>query len=192
MLKVNLMSAVAAPMAEPELVPEIKEMVSAVVTLKKIITNEQAVKKIAPTKPKINKPRPIKKTVKKIVKPKKRVKVKKKITKNKKRQTKVTTRNNKPKLSSLVTYKTKYRKQVPPVYPSRALKRGQEGMVVLRVQVTLNGLPSVLKIAKSSGYHALDASAMAAVRKWKFEPIHNGKRAVTGWVQVPVRFVISD
>lgn len=58
-----------------------------------------------------------------------------------------------------------------PEYPSRSLDRGEEGTVTLEVVVEPDGHPSDVKVVKSSGYSALDNSALQTVKKYyKFIP----------------------
>ena len=79
----------------------------------------------------------------------------------------------------------------PPLYPKRALMLKQEGVVLLKVLVGINGGINDIQIITSSGYTILDKSAINAVRKWKFEPSNiNGKPSLS-WVKVPVEFVIK-
>ncbi len=92
---------------------------------------------------------------------------------------------------STVIYEATYRLQTPPVYPRRALELGQQGVVTLHAEVLPNGDPRDLKVAKSSGYRLLDMAALAAVKKWKFEPRNVDGNAVASWVRVPVNFVIQ-
>lgn len=84
-----------------------------------------------------------------------------------------------------------YRRQQPPVYPRRALELGQQGTVLLHAEIMPDGLPRGLKVAQSSGHELLDSAALAAVRKWEFEPVRVNRKKVAGWVRVPVRFVIQ-
>tara|TARA_R100000005_G_scaffold38740_2_gene18117 strand:- start:2703 stop:3545 length:843 start_codon:yes stop_codon:yes gene_type:complete len=92
---------------------------------------------------------------------------------------------------STVVYDAQYRSQIAPVYPRRSLEMGQQGMVTLHAEVLPNGNPRELKIAQSSGYRLLDMAALAAVKKWKFEPRNVDGNAVVSWVRVPVNFVIQ-
>ena len=93
--------------------------------------------------------------------------------------------------STTSVHEADYRRRVPPVYPRRALDLGQEGVVVLHAEVTPTGRPRNLKVANSSGHRLLDAAALAAVRKWEFEPRREDGAVITSWVRVPVRFVIK-
>ncbi|TNE39171.1 MAG: TonB family protein [Alphaproteobacteria bacterium] len=89
-----------------------------------------------------------------------------------------------------VVHEARYRHQVPPVYPARALDLGQQGMVTLHARVQPDGRPDALKIVKSSGHRLLDMAALSAVKKWRFEPTSINGALVTSWVRVPVKFVI--
>jgi protein TonB len=45
-----------------------------------------------------------------------------------------------------------------------------------------------IQVQKSSGRDALDAAALAAVKRWSFVPAKQGDVAQTGWVSVPIDF----
>src|SRR5208337_3413866 len=57
-----------------------------------------------------------------------------------------------------------------PVYPDAAVRRGQQGVVILLIQVSPEGLPSLVDIARSSGFNLLDRAARDAVATWRFVP----------------------
>ncbi len=78
----------------------------------------------------------------------------------------------------------------PPAYPARARDLGQEGEVVVRARLDLSGAPEEVVVHRSSGFDLLDRAALAAVRRWAFEPGRRGGQAVPAWVQVPVRFAL--
>jgi periplasmic protein TonB len=80
----------------------------------------------------------------------------------------------------------------PPVYPERARQRGEEGHVMLRVDVSTEGNPTAVSITQSSGHLALDEAAVAAVRRWRFVAATRGGIAVPGAAEVPVRFTLAD
>ncbi len=88
-------------------------------------------------------------------------------------------------------HKAKYRKRTPPSYPRRALDLGQQGVVTLAALIEPNGRPGMLKIEQSSGHRLLDKAALAAVKKWEFEPLVQNGQKTSSWVQVPVRFIIN-
>ncbi len=78
-----------------------------------------------------------------------------------------------------------------PVYPSLARKMGHEGIVLLAAEILSDGRVGQLVVKKSSGYPTLDQSALDAVRRWKFIPAKWMGRAVSAWVDVPVKFRLS-
>jgi protein TonB len=79
---------------------------------------------------------------------------------------------------------------LPPPYPIDALRAGIEGRVVLRVLVGADGRVARLQIESSSGFSSLDAAALDAVRRWRFEPARRLGRAVDFEVLAPVKFSI--
>lgn len=81
-----------------------------------------------------------------------------------------------------------------PTYPPAARKAGQEGTVVLRIEILASGRPGEIAVATSSGYPALDEAAVASVRKWQFIPakdLNNGK-TVACTTTLPVSFRLHN
>jgi TonB family protein len=75
-------------------------------------------------------------------------------------------------------------------YPDDALRRGEYGIVSVRLQVTANGIVSECVITESSGFAALDNRTCAAMKaRSKFEPAMDSQgnasagvyRAATNW-----------
>lgn len=80
-----------------------------------------------------------------------------------------------------------------PTYPSASRRMGEEGRVLLRVQVGADGRPTDVSIAKSSGFARLDDVARETVlRSWRFVPARQGDQAVAGTVKVPIDFTLSN
>lgn len=81
-----------------------------------------------------------------------------------------------------------------PAYPPAARKSGQEGTVVLRIEILATGRPGEISIATSSGYPALDEAAVASIRKWQFIPakdLNNGK-TVACTTTLPISFRLHN
>ncbi len=78
-----------------------------------------------------------------------------------------------------------------PRYPAIARRMGQQGKVLLRVLVTPAGTAKEVRLYASSGSEALDDSAMAAVKRWRFVPARQGNNPVEAWVQVPIVFKLD-
>ncbi|WP_434027812.1 energy transducer TonB [[Pseudomonas] boreopolis] len=76
----------------------------------------------------------------------------------------------------------------PPTYPPAALRRGESGTVVVRVDVDANGVPVDVALVQRSGSRDLDRAAMDAVRDWHFRPAHRDGRPVPGSIDVPFDF----
>jgi TonB family protein len=74
----------------------------------------------------------------------------------------------------------------PPVYPLIARVNGWEGEVTVRADIDAQGKVFNVNLLKTSGYKALDASAVKAIRTWRFT---GAGRELS--VTVPVRFVLK-
>ncbi|HEX4910520.1 MAG TPA: energy transducer TonB [Permianibacter sp.] len=81
-----------------------------------------------------------------------------------------------------------YLQNPAPVYPALSRKRGEHGVVLLRVHVRADGSADQIEFVESSGYSRLDDAAMRAVKRWRFVPAKRGEETVAAWVRVPVRF----
>jgi protein TonB len=79
-----------------------------------------------------------------------------------------------------------------PAYPAEAMRRGIQGNVTLRVEVSRAGLPTQVLVLASSGHHDLDDAAVAAVQKWRFVPASRGGEAVDATAEVPIQFRLAD
>ena len=79
-----------------------------------------------------------------------------------------------------------------PKYPKRARNQKQEGLVILLVEVSDCGLPSLVRIKESSGFELLDKAAQHAVGQWTFVPARARGFAVASRVEVPVRFTLAN
>lgn len=79
-----------------------------------------------------------------------------------------------------------------PPYPEDARRRGEEGMVLLRVAVTREGLAASVDIVRTSGFPGLDTAAREAIARWRFQPAEQLGRQVDGEATVTVRFALTD
>ncbi|MDH5821498.1 energy transducer TonB [Luteimonas sp. RD2P54] len=75
-----------------------------------------------------------------------------------------------------------------PRYPTAALRRGESGEVLLRVEVDENGRAAAVEVMRSSNSRSLDRAAVTAVRRWRFQPALRDGQPVPGTVQVPIDF----
>lgn len=84
-----------------------------------------------------------------------------------------------------------YLQNPKPPYPSMSKRLGEQGQVVVRVLIELDGTAQKAEIKQSSGFDRLDQSALATVLRWRYVP---GKRAGVAqamWFNVPINFVLE-
>ncbi len=79
-----------------------------------------------------------------------------------------------------------------PLYPLIARRLKLEGTVVVRVLVSSAGKAEAVHLGTSSGSNVLDQAALNAVQEWSFVPAQQGVQPVTSWVDVPIRFRLTD
>ncbi len=75
-----------------------------------------------------------------------------------------------------------------PAYPPAALRRGESGTVLVKVEVDANGTPGGVALVQRSGSRDLDRAAMEAVRKWRFQPAQRNGQAVPASLVIPIDF----
>ena len=72
-------------------------------------------------------------------------------------------------------------------------RRAEQGTVLLHVQVAADGSVARVEIAESSGFDALDESAIETVRtRWRFVPARREGNAIESWCEVPIRFALTE
>lgn len=88
-------------------------------------------------------------------------------------------------------FSAEYLNNPAPAYPRLSRRLGEQGKVLLRVRVTVEGRAAQILEAQSSGSARLDEAARQAVRQWRFVPAQRGGRAVEAWVIVPIVFTLE-
>ena len=84
-----------------------------------------------------------------------------------------------------------YLQKPKPAYPPLSKRLGEQGKVLVRVLIGVDGNAQKAEIKQSSGFERLDQSAMATVLRWRYTP---GKRAGVPeamWFNVPINFVLE-
>lgn len=89
-------------------------------------------------------------------------------------------------------YNAAYLSNPPPVYPLAARRRGVEGTVLVRAEISAGGECQRAELKKTSGHEMLDNAALEAVKKWRFVPAKRGSQAVIAWVEVPITFKLEN
>lgn len=78
--------------------------------------------------------------------------------------------------------------QPKPTYPLIARRRGWQGTVLLDLELLANGTVGEIKVAISSGYPALDATARKTVGKWRHIPVQRNGVPITKRANLPIHF----
>lgn len=78
-----------------------------------------------------------------------------------------------------------------PNYPLISRELGEQGRVLVRAMVTIDGHVGQVALRKSSGFSRLDQAALESVKQWRFVPAQRGGQQVQAWVVVPVTFSIE-
>jgi periplasmic protein TonB len=105
--------------------------------------------------------------------------------------TAVVTAPAKPKIE-LPSSSADYLTNPAPPYPPISKRLKEQGRVLLRVFVSIEGDAERVELRQSSGFERLDQVAMDTVKRWKFVP---GKRDGTleaMWVTVPIVFELTS
>lgn len=89
-------------------------------------------------------------------------------------------------------YNAAYLSNPPPAYPLAARRRGVEGTVLVRAEISAGGECQRAELKKTSGHEMLDQAALEAVKKWRFVPAKRGSQAVVAWVEVPITFKLEN
>lgn len=78
-----------------------------------------------------------------------------------------------------------------PVYPPLSRRLGEEGKVVLRVELDEQGNVGSARVAAASGFARLDEAALAAVKTWRCNPAHRDGKPVRAVALQPFKFVLE-
>ena len=78
-----------------------------------------------------------------------------------------------------------------PAYPALSRRLGEEGKLVLRVELDEKGHVAQAQIVDSSGFKRLDEAAMAAVKTWRCTPPVRNGQAVRAVALQPFNFVLQ-
>ncbi|MEO8418859.1 MAG: TonB family protein [Methylophilaceae bacterium] len=78
-----------------------------------------------------------------------------------------------------------------PAYPTLSRRLGEQGKVVLRVLVTVNGDAEAVQVEAGSSSARLDQAALDAVKQWRFIPAKRNNQPVSAYVLVPVSFSLE-
>jgi protein TonB len=77
---------------------------------------------------------------------------------------------------------------IPPGYPPLSAQLGEQGIVVVQMQIAPDGFVTAVQLLQTSGYPRLDEAALAALKKWRFTPAVENGQPVSSVQVLPIRF----
>ena len=78
-----------------------------------------------------------------------------------------------------------------PAYPAISRRMGEEGKLILRVELDEKGHIDSAKVINSSGYERLDSAALTAVKSWQCNPSIRNGQPVRAVALQPFNFVLQ-
>jgi protein TonB len=78
-----------------------------------------------------------------------------------------------------------------PIYPTEAIQHHWEGLVIIRVRVTVQGNSASAEIVQSSGHPILDESALQFARSARFEPATDQGFPTENEEMLPIRYRLT-
>jgi protein TonB len=84
-----------------------------------------------------------------------------------------------------------YLQNPKPSYPAISKRKGEQGKVVIRVLIGVDGLPQKAEVKLSSGFERLDQAALGTVQRWRFVPGKRGGVPEPMWFNVPINFLLE-
>lgn len=78
-----------------------------------------------------------------------------------------------------------------PSYPAMSQRLGEQGKVLVRVFIGIDGVPDKAEVKRSSGYERLDASALAYILKCRFVAGKVNGTPQPMWYEAPVHYVLE-
>ncbi|MDP1652618.1 MAG: energy transducer TonB [Rhodocyclaceae bacterium] len=81
--------------------------------------------------------------------------------------------------------------RTPPRYPPHSRRMGEEGTVLLRVELDEHGKVCAARVSGSSGFARLDEAALEAVRTWQCHPAQRDGRPVRAVALQPFKFILQ-
>ena len=84
-----------------------------------------------------------------------------------------------------------YLQNPKPSYPVLSRRMNEQGKVVVRVLIGVEGQAQKAEIFQSSGFERLDQAALKTVLGWRYVPGKRGGVAEAMWFNVPINFVLE-
>lgn len=81
--------------------------------------------------------------------------------------------------------------RIAPAYPPLSRRLGEEGVVVLHVELDESGAVAQAHVRTSSGFRRLDEAALAAIKGWRCLPAQRNGQPVRASALQPFKFVLQ-
>ncbi len=85
-----------------------------------------------------------------------------------------------------------YLQNPKPIYPPISKRMGEQGKVVVRVLIGVDGTAQDAQLKDSSGFDRLDRAAVETARKWRYVPGKRNGVPEAMWFNVPINFVLEQ
>ena len=97
-----------------------------------------------------------------------------------------------PTKVDLPTTVADYQVQSQPIYPLMSKRLGEQGRVLVRVLICVDGVPQQAEVHQSSGFSRLDRSAVEAAMRSRYVPFKRGGVPEARWVFAPAVFKLEN
>ncbi|MBY0466616.1 MAG: energy transducer TonB [Burkholderiales bacterium] len=84
-----------------------------------------------------------------------------------------------------------YLNNKPPAYPAVSKRLGEQGKVMVRVFIGIDGKVTQADIRTSSGHDRLDQAALKTAQEWTYVPGKVNGEPQAMWFNVPINFVLN-
>jgi protein TonB len=84
-----------------------------------------------------------------------------------------------------------YLQNTKPIYPAHSKRLGEQGKVIVRVLIGVDGLAQRAEIRTTSGYDRLDQAALTTVLSWRYVPGKRSGITEAMWFNVPINYVLE-
>ncbi len=78
-----------------------------------------------------------------------------------------------------------------PAYPAISKRLGEQGKVLVRVFIGIDGTAQKAELRQSSGFDRLDQVALSTVQRWRYVPGKRNGVPEAMWFVVPINFVLE-
>ena len=79
-----------------------------------------------------------------------------------------------------------------PIYPRYSRRHGEEGTLVISVDIRADGRAERIEVIRPSGYSRLDRAALDAVGRARFLPAMRGGKAVNSTKRIAFTFRLTE